>query len=138
MPISKWSIKGKPERCPAEVRPLTQSQATGIFSIAATVAVARYCENIVGRAQDSQQAGNLWPYAFACFLTAVDIAIGLWWCTEPDFGFVSFRWSAWRLIATAGDFLPSICRGSHVHLADLRLYLAECGRQRGFGTLLRS
>ena len=75
------------------------SQATGIFIIAATVAVASIARTWWDAPGIAEQAGNLWPYAFACFLTAVDIAIGLWRCMEPDFGFVSFRWSAWSFIA---------------------------------------
>jgi hypothetical protein len=27
----------------------------------------------------AEQAGNLWPYAFCCLITAADIALGLWW-----------------------------------------------------------
>ena len=34
----------------------------------------------------AEQAGNLWPYIFACLLIAVDIAVGLWWCTVTEHG----------------------------------------------------
>jgi hypothetical protein len=65
--------------------PLTQSQATGIFIVAATAAV-RLARTWWPALRIVEQAGNLGFYASGGFLNAVDIAIEPWWCTVPERG----------------------------------------------------